>query len=63
MRPALTQALGFAIITEVFPSQQRGKALGFLGSILAFLVASTVGADGGVADLGLAGTSGEEAND
>jgi len=29
---ALTQALGFAIITEVFPAQQRGRALGFLAA-------------------------------
>ena len=37
---ALTSALGFAIITQVFPAQDRGKAFGFMGSILAVGIAS-----------------------
>ena len=37
---ALVQALGFAIITEVFPPQERGKALGLMGSIVSIGIAS-----------------------
>ncbi|MCE1253811.1 MAG: MFS transporter [Anaerolineae bacterium] len=37
---ALVQALGFAIITEVFPAQERGKALGLMGSIVSIGIAS-----------------------
>jgi len=37
---AFTQALGFAIITQVFPAQERGKALGLLASMIAIGVAS-----------------------
>lgn len=32
---ALTQALGTAIVSEVFPARERGKAMGIIGSIVA----------------------------
>ena len=35
----LMSALNFAIITEIFPSSQRGKALGFLGTTVSIGVA------------------------
>jgi EmrB/QacA subfamily drug resistance transporter len=37
---ALTSALGFAIITQIFPAGERGKAFGFMGSIIAVGIAS-----------------------
>ncbi|HEY3345647.1 MAG TPA: MFS transporter [Anaerolineaceae bacterium] len=37
---ALTSSLGFAIITQVFPPQARGKAFGIMGSIMAVGIAS-----------------------
>ncbi|MDR3573718.1 MAG: MFS transporter [Anaerolineaceae bacterium] len=37
---ALTSALGAAIITQIFPPQELGKAFGFLGSILAIGIAA-----------------------
>jgi EmrB/QacA subfamily drug resistance transporter len=37
---ALTSALGFAIITQTFPENERGKAFGFMGSMIAIGIAS-----------------------
>lgn len=37
---ALTQALGTAIITEVFPPESRGRALGTIGSIVSIGIAA-----------------------
>ncbi len=35
-----TQALGMAIVTEVFPSSERGRALGIMGSIISVGIAA-----------------------
>lgn len=42
---SMTSALGMAIITEAFPPQERGKALGFMGTIVSIgiVVGPTVG--------------------
>jgi EmrB/QacA subfamily drug resistance transporter len=37
---ALTSALGFAIITQTFPENERGRAFGFMGSMIAIGIAS-----------------------
>lgn len=36
----MMQALGMAIVTEVFPARERGQALGVVGSIVSFGIAS-----------------------
>lgn len=49
---AFTQALGIAMITEIFPSSERGRALGIMGSIVSIGIA--VGPPLGGLILGLA---------
>ena len=50
---AMTQAVGVAIITVVFPPQERGKALGIIGGIVA--IGLTMGPAMGGLIIGLAG--------
>ncbi len=50
---AMTQAVGVAIVTAVFPPQERGKALGIIGGIVAFGLAAGPAIGGLI--IGLAG--------
>ena len=50
---AMTQAVGAAIITMVFPPQERGRALGIIGGIVAFGLAAGPAMGGLI--IGLAG--------
>jgi EmrB/QacA subfamily drug resistance transporter len=53
MGAAMTQALGAAIISEVFPAKERGRALGIIGSTVSIGIA--VGPPVGGLLIGLAG--------
>lgn len=43
---AVLQALGIAIVTEAFPAQERGKALGIVGTLVSFGIALGPGLGG-----------------
>ena len=52
---AMTQALGVAMVTEIFPAKERGRALGIIGSTVSFGIA--VGPPTGGLLIGLVGWS------